>query len=67
MNIAPTPWRVRYSVQEAAEMLGLHVDTVRRRIRTKDLHIVRDGGRVFITHDELVRYGTRDFELPEAG
>jgi len=48
-------------------MLGLHVDTVRRRIRTKDLHIVRDGGRVFITHDELMRYGTRDFELPEAG
>jgi excisionase family DNA binding protein len=55
--------RLRYSVPEAAEMLGLSVATMWRRVKAGQIKTVRDGGRVLITYDELRRYATRGTEL----
>lgn len=57
-----TSERLRYTIPQAAEALGVSIMTVRRRIWSGDLSIIRDGRLVFITADELHRYakeGTR--------
>lgn len=53
------PVQLRYSVPETALILRLSVPTIWRRIRHNQIHVVRDGGRVFIMHDELHRYAKR--------
>jgi excisionase family DNA binding protein len=63
MTEAEPLMRLRYSVPEAAEMLGLHPNTVWKRIHTGELKAVRDGRRVLITYDELHRYATRGVVL----
>lgn len=48
--------QLRYSVPEAARILHVSVPTVWRRIKGGQIHTIRDGWLVFITHDELHRY-----------
>lgn len=42
-----------YSVLEAAQELDLHIDTIRRYIRTGKLKAVRKGQMWLITQDDL--------------
>lgn len=51
--------QIRYSIPEAAQILRLSVPTVWRRIKAGHLQSVRDGGRVFISHEELCDYAAR--------
>jgi hypothetical protein len=46
----------RYSLQEAAYLLGLSVPTLYVRMRDGLLHTVTDGRRTFLTNDEIARY-----------
>jgi excisionase family DNA binding protein len=46
----------RYNRKEAAQLAGISQRAFDRRIAEGDIKTVRDGGRVFITHDELMRY-----------
>jgi excisionase family DNA binding protein len=55
--IAPKP---RYNRKEAAHLAGIGLRTFDRRIAEGDIRIVRDGERVFVTHDELLRYCKKD-------
>jgi excisionase family DNA binding protein len=57
------PIRLRYSVNEAAAMLGVSTKTVRRRIKSGQIRATHDGSRVFISWDELDRYAKRDLIL----
>lgn len=61
------PFRLRYSIREASEMLGVSTKTIRRRIAAGQLQSIRDGSKIFITWDELDRYGKRGtVDLPKA-
>lgn len=48
--------RVRYPIAEVAPILGISRTKVYQRIRRGELSVVRDGGHVFITRDEIERY-----------
>jgi hypothetical protein len=54
---APKP---RYNRKEAAQLSGLGLRTFGRRMAEGDIRIVRDGERVFVTHEELMRYCKQD-------
>jgi excisionase family DNA binding protein len=48
----------RFTDQEAADLLGVHVDTVRRERWRGKLGFTRFGRRVFITEHHIARYLT---------
>lgn len=52
----------RYSIDEAAALLGVSRIHLYNRINRGELKIVRDGARVFIAHKELYRYAGTDQE-----
>lgn len=43
---------------EACYILRISLATLESRIRAGDINVVRDGKRVFILRDELIRYMT---------
>jgi excisionase family DNA binding protein len=47
--------RAAFSVEEVAELLGLHVNTVRRAVWRGDVRAVRIGRRVLIPRAEVER------------
>lgn len=51
---------LRYTLPQAAELLKISRATLYRRIADGELDVVRDGGRRFVTPDELHRYARRD-------
>jgi excisionase family DNA binding protein len=61
-----SPVRLRYSVPEAAKMLGISRTTAWRRAKTGELRTVVDGGRVLVTYEEIRRYSTRGTVLKVA-
>ena len=65
MNEQDTGIRLRYPIPEAADLLGISTTTMWRRVKAGQIRIVRDGGRVLVTYDELRRYANRD-TLPQA-
>jgi excisionase family DNA binding protein len=44
------------TIKQAAELLNMSEKTVRRRIETKDLPVIRDGGSIRIRPDDLRAY-----------
>jgi len=46
----------RYDLAEVQVLLGISLGTVRKRINDGHLTAQRDGTRVFITNEEIVRY-----------
>ena len=58
-----TPQRLRYPLSEAAVLLGLHIDTLRKRIEDGEITTVRDGKRIFILNEELLRYAQQGVKL----
>lgn len=53
---APEGTRDAYGVPELARRLGVHEDTVRRRIDTGRLIAVRDGRRILVRAPDLAIY-----------
>ena len=58
--LAVTASKPRYNRKEAAQLAGIGLRTFDRRIAEGDIKIVRDGERVFVTQDELLRYCKQD-------
>jgi excisionase family DNA binding protein len=52
--------KLRYSRNEAAQLLGVSPRHLDNRILNGDLKVVRDGSRVFITLAQLRQYASRD-------
>ena len=48
--------RRRYSLKEAASLLGFSERTLQRRAKTGRLHIIKDGKMSFVTGAEILRY-----------
>jgi hypothetical protein len=46
----------RYSLKEAASLLGFSERTLQRRAKTGQLHIMKDGKMSFMTGAEILRY-----------
>jgi excisionase family DNA binding protein len=44
------------TIKQAAKLLNMSEKTVRRRIETKDLPVIRDGGSIRIRPDDLRAY-----------
>jgi hypothetical protein len=59
-NTSPQQPKLRYSRKEAASKLNMSLRTLDRRIAEKELHVRRDGHRVFLILDELRRYSQTD-------
>lgn len=55
-----------YSPQQVADLLGLHVRTVRRYLREGRLDAVRLGNRYRISHDALEAFSGRSFDAAAA-
>jgi excisionase family DNA binding protein len=60
----PTGGRL-YSVQEVANLLGVHAETVRRLIHSGGLNAVRVGRVLRVEEDELERYLNRQRVKPD--
>jgi hypothetical protein len=58
----PTIPRLRYSVPEAAAILGMSVSSVWRRARFGHIHLSRDGGRTFVSAEEIRRYAEQGLD-----
>jgi excisionase family DNA binding protein len=54
-----------YSVQEVANLLGVHAETVRRLIHSGGLNAVRVGRVLRVEEDELDRYLNRQRVKPD--
>ena len=53
------PFRLRYSPKQVAQLLDFSERTLARRVTAKEITPVRDGGRVYFTHEEIVRYAKK--------
>jgi len=60
------PNRLAYSVEEAAQMLGVHVETIRREIRAGRLLASRINRKFLIPADSLNDYIAAKPRKPEA-
>lgn len=59
-RLAALQFKLQYSRNEVALLLGVGVRTVDRLIASKELPSRRDGGRVFVTRQALLKYLKRD-------
>lgn len=63
MQSSITP--LRLEITEAAQALRISRALLYRRIKEGRIHVVRDGGRVFVSYSELLRY-SRSTTTPAA-
>lgn len=59
------PAKLRYSVPDAAKVLGISEPTLWRRIRARDVLAIKDGRRTFIPGAELRRYALEGTTVAE--
>lgn len=58
--------KLRYTIPETAQLLGISEQTLYRRMRERQILVVKDGRRTFVTHAELTRYANRDHQTLKA-
>ena len=58
--------KLRYTVPEFITLTGTPRSTVFQRINRGELKVVRDGRKVFITADEMIRYSHQSQPLVQA-
>src|SRR4029077_16534945 len=56
MSMDPILTQLRYTCQEAEDLLRIHVNTLYKHIQSGQIKAARCGGRVFIHREELDRY-----------
>lgn len=59
--------RVAFSPTEWARLLGVHPNTVNRRISDGTLHVVHFGSRILIPRSEFFRLGLLPIEFAQLG
>lgn len=52
--------QLRYTAQEAAAILRIHLNTLHRRIHEGRIRAMREGAKYFIHRDEIERYAKGD-------